>query len=64
VRVKAAKACSRLIRCCGSQPPGGLPLASARLTAAARPWNGLGLSTGKSEPNASGTRLSIMLRQA
>ena len=43
-------------RSCGRQPPGGWPSASWRLTAAARPGNGLGDSNGKStaerEPRA------------
>ena len=48
----------------GQPAAGRLPFASSRLIAAARPGKGLGLSTGKSEPKASGTRLSSIARQA
>ena len=40
--MKAYKACSKLNRSDGIQPPGGWPLMSCRLIAAARPGKGLG----------------------
>ena len=63
-RVKPSRAASKLTFCSGIQPPAGSPLASCRDMAAAMPGKGLGLSTGTSEPNASGTLLSSIAFQA
>src|SRR5260370_1171082 len=49
--VKARTASARVIRRSGCQPGSG-PSRGRRVTAAWMPWNGLGSSTGKSEPPA------------